>query len=33
MVNEKLLAEVDVASLGKFQQDGEQLQNLHTLHS
>jgi hypothetical protein len=33
MVKEKLLAEVDVASLREFQKDGEQLQNLRTLHS
>jgi hypothetical protein len=33
MVKEKLMAEMDVASLREFQKDGEQLQDLSTLHS
>jgi hypothetical protein len=33
MVKEKLLAEMYVASLRELQKDGEQLQDLRTLHS
>jgi hypothetical protein len=33
MVKEKLLAEMDVASLRELQKDREQLQDLRTLHS